>query len=98
MEQGENQAADNLPVTSSDNNEPEDLPVKERCFEQREALPGEPRCVVCGRYGEYICDQTDDDICSVECKTILLARVAAKTKPAVKAAKRVNIPLGDESI
>jgi ATP-dependent RNA helicase DDX59 len=74
-----------------------DLPVKERCFEQREALPGEPRCVVCGRYGEYICDQTDDDICSVECKTILLSRIVAKTKPAVKAAKRVNLPLGDES-
>jgi len=98
MEQGENQAADNLPVSSSDNNESEDLPVKERCFEQREALPGEPRCVVCGRYGEYICDQTDDDICSVECKTILLARIAAKTKPAVQAAKRVNLPLGNESI
>jgi len=74
-----------------------DLPVKERCFEQREALPEEPRCVVCGRYGEYICDQTDDDICSMECKTILLARIAAKTKPVVKAAKRVNLPLGDES-
>lgn len=97
MEQGENQSADSFVVSSSDNNELEDLPVKERCFEQREALPGEPRCVVCGRYGEYICDQTDDDICSVECKTILLSRIVAKTKPAVKAAKRVNLPLGDES-
>lgn len=97
MEQGENQSADNLVVSSSDNNELEDLPVKERCFEQREALPGEPCCVVCGRYGEYICDQTDDDICSVECKTILLVQITAKTKPAVKAAQRVNLPLGDES-
>ncbi|KAL6604476.1 hypothetical protein ACP70R_042903 [Stipagrostis hirtigluma subsp. patula] len=97
MEQGENQPADNLPVSSDKSNELEDLPVKERCFEQREALPGEPRCVICGRYGEYICDQTDDDICSVECKTILLARLAAKTKPAIKAAKLVNLPFGDES-
>jgi ATP-dependent RNA helicase DDX59 len=71
--------------------------VKEKCFEQREALPEEPRCVVCGRYGEYICDQTDDDICSVQCKTILLARLAAKTKPTQKAEKRVNLPFGDES-
>jgi len=34
----------------------------------------------------------------VECKTTLLARVAAKTKPAVHATKRVNLPLGDENI
>jgi ATP-dependent RNA helicase DDX59 len=74
-----------------------DLPVKEKCFEQREALPGELRCVVCGRYGEYICDQTDDDICSIECKKVLLARLAAKTKPAQKVAKRANLPFGDES-
>lgn len=25
-------------------------------------------CVVCGRYGEYICDQTEHDVCSLECK------------------------------
>uniref|UniRef100_A0A452XLP6 DEAD-box ATP-dependent RNA helicase 41 n=2 Tax=Aegilops tauschii subsp. strangulata TaxID=200361 RepID=A0A452XLP6_AEGTS len=74
-----------------------DLRVKERCFEQREALPGEPRCVMCGPYGEYICDQTDDDICGVECKTALLARIAAETKIPVKAPARINVPFGDES-
>lgn len=47
-----------------------------RCWDQREPLPGEPQCVICGRYGEYICDQTDDDICSLECKQTLLCRVA----------------------
>ncbi|KAK3156304.1 hypothetical protein QOZ80_2AG0105420 [Eleusine coracana subsp. coracana] len=97
MEQGENQPVDNVPASSDKCDEAEDLPVKQKCFEQREALPGEPRCIVCGRYGEYICDQTDDDICSVECKTILLARLAAKTKPAIKEAKRVILPFGDES-
>ncbi|XP_020520906.1 uncharacterized protein LOC18430965 isoform X1 [Amborella trichopoda] len=40
--------------------------------EQRFPVPGEPACVVCGRYGEYICNQTDNDICSMECKAELL--------------------------
>lgn len=30
--------------------------VKER-GEQRFPVPGEPVCVVCGRYGEYICNE-----------------------------------------
>ncbi|KAM7277375.1 hypothetical protein ACFE04_019241 [Oxalis oulophora] len=49
--------------------------VKESCRDQREALPGEPRCVICNRYGEYICDETDDDICSLECKKTLLSKL-----------------------
>jgi ATP-dependent RNA helicase DDX59 len=35
---------------------------------QRWPEEGEPICVVCGRYGEFICDQTDADVCSKECK------------------------------
>lgn len=35
---------------------------------QRWPTPGEPVCVVCGRYGAYIVDQTDNDVCSLECK------------------------------
>ena len=31
--------------------------VKESSRGQREALPGEPKCVICGRYGEYICER-----------------------------------------
>ena len=34
--------------------------------DQRESADGEPRCVVCGKYGEYIDDDTDHDICSLE--------------------------------
>ncbi|XP_076910106.1 uncharacterized protein LOC143567617 [Bidens hawaiensis] len=52
------------------NTDPTNL-VKKRS-EQRFAVPGEPACVVCGKYGEYICDETDDDICSMYCKTELL--------------------------
>lgn len=58
--------------------------VNERCWDQREALPGEPRCVVCGRYGEYICDETDDDICSTECKSLLLSRLSSLSSTSVK--------------
>ncbi|XP_020415197.1 DEAD-box ATP-dependent RNA helicase 41 [Prunus persica] len=59
--------------------------VKERSRDQREPLPGEPKCVICNRYGEYICDQTDDDICSLECKQTVLCRVANTQLP-------VNLP------
>ncbi|XP_059429643.1 DEAD-box ATP-dependent RNA helicase 41-like [Corylus avellana] len=55
--------------------------IKERCREQREALPGEPKCIICHRYGEYICDETDDDVCSLECKQALLCRVANSQLP-----------------
>ncbi|CAK9263573.1 unnamed protein product [Sphagnum jensenii] len=51
-----------------------ELPVKTKSTEQRAPEPGEPQCVICGRYGEYICNETDDDICSLECKSILLAK------------------------
>ncbi|XP_057510206.1 uncharacterized protein LOC130792682 isoform X1 [Actinidia eriantha] len=52
----------------------EDNRVKSRS-EQRFAVPGEPVCVVCGKYGEYICDETNDDICSVDCKAELLENI-----------------------
>ncbi|NXX88775.1 DDX59 helicase, partial [Centropus bengalensis] len=43
-------------------------PIKSFSKCQRWPEPGEPVCVVCGRYGEYICDKTDEDVCSLECK------------------------------
>ncbi|XP_050234596.1 DEAD-box ATP-dependent RNA helicase 41 [Mercurialis annua] len=49
--------------------------VKQTSIEQREALPDEPKCVVCGKYGEYICNETDDDICSFECKQAILDNI-----------------------
>ncbi|XP_053549788.1 probable ATP-dependent RNA helicase DDX59 [Bombina bombina] len=52
----------------------EDEPVKSFRKCQRWPLPGEPVCEVCGRYGEYICDQTDHDVCSLECKALDLLR------------------------
>ncbi|CAE5965689.1 unnamed protein product [Arabidopsis arenosa] len=49
--------------------------VKQKSIDQRAPLPGEPKCVICSRYGEYICDETNDDVCSLECKQTLLRRV-----------------------
>ncbi|KAJ8574133.1 hypothetical protein K7X08_025938 [Anisodus acutangulus] len=69
--------------------------VKERCWDQREALPDEPRCVICGRYGEYICNETDDDICSLECKGILLSRLAKSQQPNARPCP-VKLPATDE--
>lgn len=53
--------------------------VKLNSRDQREALPGEPKCIICGLYGEYICDETDDDVCSLECKQTLLRRISHST-------------------
>lgn len=61
-------------IENSDDETADDVKIK--CWSQREALPEEPHCVICGRYGEYICDETNDDICSLECKQSLLTRLA----------------------
>ncbi|KGL78294.1 putative ATP-dependent RNA helicase DDX59 [Tinamus guttatus] len=55
-------------------------PVKSFSKSQRWAEPGEPVCVVCGRYGEYICDKTDEDVCSLECKAKHLLQAQEKLK------------------
>ncbi|KAL1830139.1 hypothetical protein ACET3Z_008551 [Daucus carota] len=69
--------------------------VKERYCEQREALPGEPRCVICGRYGEYICDETDDDVCSLECKQLLLSKIN-KSEQSDTVPPPARLPTSDE--
>lgn len=62
---------------TKDNSLSED-PVKSFSKTQRWAEPGEPVCVICGRYGEYICDETDEDVCSLECKAKHLLQVKEK--------------------
>lgn len=58
-----------------DEEEEEEEPVKSFRKSQRWPEPGEPVCVMCGRYGEYICDSTDNDVCSLECKAKHLAQM-----------------------
>ncbi|EYU32862.1 hypothetical protein MIMGU_mgv1a010165mg [Erythranthe guttata] len=57
--------------------------------EQRYPAPREPVCIVCGKYGEYICNETNDDICSVECKAQVLQRIEFPQEP-----QSVEIPVG----
>lgn len=81
-------------MTTDDNQAPE-AHVKERCWDQREALPREPLCAICGHYGEYTCDETDDDIYSLECKRFLLSRVA-KLKASYTQPPSIRLPARDE--
>ncbi|XP_010264254.1 PREDICTED: uncharacterized protein LOC104602320 isoform X2 [Nelumbo nucifera] len=69
-EEKQEECEDKLAAPSSDHMKEVDC-IKARS-EQRFPVPGEPVCVVCGKYGEYICDETGDDICSMDCKTELL--------------------------
>lgn len=57
----------------------EEEPVKSFKKSQRWPEPGDPVCVMCGRYGEYICDATDNDVCSLECKAKHLAQMGMGT-------------------
>ncbi|NXF89151.1 DDX59 helicase, partial [Eubucco bourcierii] len=65
---------------NTDKDSTSEEPIKSYSKSQRWAEPGEPVCVVCGRYGEYICDKTDEDICSLECKAKHLLQTEAKEK------------------
>ncbi|XP_033476732.2 putative ATP-dependent RNA helicase DDX59 isoform X3 [Epinephelus lanceolatus] len=65
--------------TDDEEEEEEEEPVKSFKKSQRWPEPGEPVCVMCGRYGEYICDSTDNDVCSLECKAKHLAQMGMGT-------------------
>ncbi|XP_069377964.1 probable ATP-dependent RNA helicase DDX59 [Paralichthys olivaceus] len=73
---------DGLKSSSSEEEEEEEEeeePVKSFKKSQRWPEPGEPVCVMCGRYGEYICDSTDNDVCSLECKAKHLLQMGMGT-------------------
>ncbi|KAL9323774.1 hypothetical protein ACSQ67_008631 [Phaseolus vulgaris] len=88
----------NDPSLATEVDAPEDAveDVKLRSRDQRLALQGEPKCVICGRYGEYICDETDDDVCSLECKQALLCRIAKSLAPFGSLLPPEKIPIADE--
>ncbi|KAG7401020.1 DEAD (Asp-Glu-Ala-Asp) box polypeptide 59 [Phytophthora boehmeriae] len=61
----------------------EDSVVK-RSADQRRPLQGEPICIVCGRYGEYVCDATDDDVCSLECRDLCQVKHQQQTQQSLQ--------------
>eukprot|EP00111_Clytia_hemisphaerica_P001337 TCONS_00003808-protein len=63
-----------------DNNDDDDV-VKATSAQQRWPNADEPVCVMCGKYGEYICDETDEDVCSLACKATHLKQVGLQAKP-----------------
>ncbi|XP_029356174.1 putative ATP-dependent RNA helicase DDX59 [Echeneis naucrates] len=65
--------------SSDEEEDEEEEPVKSFKKSQRWPEPGEPVCVMCGRYGEYICDSTDNDVCSLECKAKHLMQMGLGT-------------------
>ncbi len=75
---------------SSDEEEEEEEPVKSFKKSQGWPEPGEPVCVMCGRYGEYICDSTDNDVCSLECKAKHLTQMGMGTGAEVFNLKNKN--------
>ena len=58
----------NSGLSESKQHEDEDEDVVSYSKHQRWPNDDEPVCVVCGRYGAYICSQTEKDVCSMECK------------------------------
>uniref|UniRef100_A0A1X7TXZ4 RNA helicase n=1 Tax=Amphimedon queenslandica TaxID=400682 RepID=A0A1X7TXZ4_AMPQE len=62
-------------------NEEDEVPVIQHSREQRWPLEGEPVCIVCSRYGEYVLDETDEDVCSIECKTVRLEILKKSQSP-----------------
>ncbi|XP_075924891.1 putative ATP-dependent RNA helicase DDX59 isoform X3 [Petromyzon marinus] len=55
-------------VKHGQSDDEDEAPVVSYSKNQRWPETGEPVCVVCGRYGEYICNETESDVCSLQCK------------------------------
>uniref|UniRef100_A0AAV1U870 RNA helicase n=1 Tax=Peronospora matthiolae TaxID=2874970 RepID=A0AAV1U870_9STRA len=51
-------------------------------------LPDAPTCVVCGRYGQYICDATNDDVCSLACRDVCIIRRKTSTQATLSAQRQ----------
>ena len=71
----ETEISESFPVENGGSSEEDDDPVLSYSKLQRWPEEGEPVCIICGRYGAYIVDRTDQDVCSLECKARHLHKV-----------------------
>eukprot|EP00300_Choanocystis_sp_HF-7_P000138 c10117_g1_i1.p1 GENE.c10117_g1_i1~~c10117_g1_i1.p1 ORF type:complete len:657 (+),score=143.83 c10117_g1_i1:1-1971(+) len=71
--------------------------VVEFSANQRMPEPDEPVCCVCGRYGAYICDETDADVCSRECKKIHLSQININDAITISNSNAAAAHLNDDS-
>ncbi|KAL4127898.1 hypothetical protein PRIC2_006895 [Phytophthora ramorum] len=72
----------------------DDSPVVEVSALQRLPQPGEPICVVCGRYGAYVCDATDEDVCSLECRDVCVSRQKQQSQQQFQQSEQLRAKLG----
>eukprot|EP00057_Strongylocentrotus_purpuratus_P000690 XP_001180984.2 PREDICTED: probable ATP-dependent RNA helicase DDX59 [Strongylocentrotus purpuratus] len=79
-------------IQEAENPESDEEPRPIVSFSKNQRWPdeSEPVCVVCGKYGEYICSQTEADVCSLECKAKNLVRRGIQTT-----APKTKKPAGD---
>lgn len=92
VQDGTLQNAVDLPAVDTAPNVDDDEPIVEFSFNQRLAEEGEPACVICGRYGEYICDTTDHDVCR-QVKATHQKKIDYRVNP-----QELGIKANDESI
>lgn len=85
-------SGDEVTGTRDESSDGEDEPVL--CYSKQQRWPeaGEPVCVVCGRYGAYIVDRTDQDVCSLECKAKHLLKLRLPLYPVSAAATPTSTP------
>ena len=81
----EREVNENPPVKEKEEVKEEETPSSEEVIEFSRDAPMAPIlgpfCAVCGKFGQYVCDRTDEDVCSMECKRRAEARAMAATQP-----------------
>ena len=81
----EREVNENPLVNEKEEVKEEETPSEEEVIEFSRDAPMAPIlgpfCAVCGKFGQYVCDRTDEDVCSMECKRRAEARAMAATQP-----------------
>ena len=72
-------------IKEEEEDKEEDVKEEEKVIEFSRDAPMAPIlgpfCVICGKFGQYVCDRTDEDVCSMECKRKAEALAARASSP-----------------